>query len=52
VIELQSYAHYHNQVGTRLSLGKDAPVNRAAQSVGRVQPIHLLGGFDHHFVRI
>ena len=48
---LQFYAHYHYQVRTRLSLGKDAPVSRAAQSVGRVQPIPLLGGLHHHYVR-
>ena len=28
---LQFYAHYHNQVRTRLSIGKDAPVSRSAQ---------------------
>lgn len=49
---LRSYAHYHNQVRTHLSLGKDAPVSRAAQSVGRIQPIPLLGGLHHHYVRI
>ena len=50
--ENSGYAHYHNQVRTHLSLGKDAPVSRAAQSVGRIQPIPLLSGLHHHHVRI
>ncbi len=49
---LQSYAHYHNQVRTHLSLGKDAPVSRAVRSAGRILPIPLLGGLHHHYVRI
>lgn len=48
---LRSYAHYYNQVRTHLSLGKDAPVSRAAQSVGRIQPVPLLGGLHHHYLR-
>ena len=47
---LRSYAHYYNQ--THLSLGKDAPVSRAAQSVGRIPPIPLVGGLHHQYVRI
>ena len=49
---LQSHAHYHNQVRTHLSLGKDAPVSRAAQTIGRIQPISLLGGLHHQYVLI
>ena len=44
---LRSYAHYHNEVRTHLSLGKDALVSRAVQAGDRIQAIPLLGG-PHH----
>ena len=49
---LRSYTHYHNEVRTHLSLGKDAPVSRAAQAGGSIQANPLLGGLHHHYVRI
>ena len=49
---LRSYALYYNEVRTHLSLDKNAPLGRAAQAVGRVQPVSLLGGLHHHYVRI
>lgn len=49
---LSSYTHYRNEVRTHLSLGKDAPVSRPSKAVGRIQPITLLGGLHHHYVRI
>ena len=49
---LRSYAQYHNEVRTHLSLDKDAPFSRAVQTVGRIQPVPLLGGLHHLYVRI
>lgn len=49
---LHSYAQYHNEVRTHLSLHKDAPINRAVQTVGRIEPFPLLGGLHHQYVRI
>jgi transposase InsO family protein len=41
---LKSYQKYYNEVRTHLSLRKDAPIARAAQTVGRVLPVPTLGG--------
>ncbi len=41
---LLSYLNYYNAVRTHLSLGKDAPVPRAVQAVGRIVPRPILGG--------
>lgn len=49
---LNSYAHYYNGARTHLSLSKDSPVSRAVQTIGRIQPVPLLGGLHHHYVRI
>ncbi|WP_373503664.1 integrase core domain-containing protein [Aestuariivirga sp.] len=49
---LRSYAVYYNEVRTHLSLDKDAPIGRAVQAVGRIQPVSLLGGLHHHYARI
>ena len=49
---LRSYAHYYNSARTHLSLSKDSPVNRAVQTIGRIQPVPLLGGIHHQYVRI
>jgi transposase InsO family protein len=49
---LRSYAHYYNGTRTHLSLSKDSPVCRAVQTIGSIQPIPLLGGLHHQYVRI
>ncbi len=49
---LRSYAQYHNEVRTHLSLDKDAPFSRAAQTVSCIQPVPLLGGLHPQYVRI
>ena len=49
---LRSYASYYNEVRTHLSLGKDSPVSRHIQTIGRVRPVPLLGGLHHQYVRI
>jgi hypothetical protein len=37
---------------THLSLHKDAPIARAAQTVGRVLPVPILGGLHHQYIRV
>ena len=49
---LHSYMHYYNGARTHLSLGKDAPIPRAVQVVGRILPKPILGGLHRHYVRI
>jgi transposase InsO family protein len=49
---LLSYLNYYNAARTHLSLGKDAPVSRAVQAVGRIVPRPVLGGLHHQYVRI
>jgi len=49
---LTSYAAYYNAVRTHLSLGKDAPIGRRVQSVGRITAAPVLGGLHHHYARL
>jgi len=49
---LAAYANYYNEVRTHLSLDKDAPVSRAAHTIGRILPRPILAGLHHHYVRI
>ena len=49
---LRSYMAYHNEARTHLSLNKDAPVPREAQSVGRIIAKPHIGGLHHQYVRI
>ena len=49
---LRCYAEYYNQSRTHLSLSKDAPARRQIQGIGRIQPIPILGGLHHRYVRI
>ena len=49
---LQSYATYYNEARTHLSLNKDAPTPRAAQTIGRIMVKPHLGGLHHEYVRI
>ena len=49
---LRSYMHYYNGARTHLSLGKDTPIPRAVQVVGRILPTPVLGGLHHQYVRI
>jgi hypothetical protein len=43
---------YYNGIRTHLALGKDAPMSRPVQSVGRIAAMPVLGGLHHHYVRI
>jgi len=49
---LAAYGAYYNGVRADLALGKDSPVNRPVQSVGRIVPVPFLGGLHHHYVRM
>ena len=49
---LNSYQEYYNESRTHLSLKKDAPIPRDAQSVGRVLALPILGGLHHRYVRV
>jgi Integrase core domain len=49
---LKAYASYYNQVRTHLSLHKDAPDVRRAQSVGTVAAVPAPGRLHHHYVRV
>ena len=49
---LSCYMEYYNAARTHLSLGKDTPIHRAVQSVGRIQARPVLGGLHHQYARI
>ena len=49
---LMRYAAYYNEQRTHRSLGKDAPIHRAIQHVGRIESVPVLGGLHHHYCRI
>jgi transposase InsO family protein len=49
---LLSYMNYYNAARTHLSLGKDAPIERRVQSVGRIEAQPVLGGLHHQYARI
>ncbi len=49
---LLSYMTYYNSARTHLSLNKDAPVPRAADTAGRIICQPILGGLHHQYTRI
>ena len=49
---LSCYMEYYNAARTHLSLGKDAPIGRLVQSVGRIKCRPVLGGLHHQYARI
>jgi transposase InsO family protein len=49
---LTCYIDYYNAARTHLSLDKDTPVERAVQSIGRIQARPVLGGLHHQYARI
>jgi transposase InsO family protein len=48
---LVNYSTYHNEVRTHLALGKDTPLHRPVQTVGRIASVSWLGGLHHQYVR-
>jgi hypothetical protein len=49
---LLSYMSYYNGTRTHLSLNKDAPISRAAETAGRVLCHPILGALHHRYTRI
>ena len=49
---LTKYAAYYNELRTHRSLGKDAPIHRAIQHVGRIASEPVVGGLHRHYCRI
>jgi len=49
---LRSYACYYNDIRTRRSLDKDAPVSRPIQRTGIISSHPILGELHHHYVRV
>jgi transposase InsO family protein len=49
---LANYLTYYNGVRTHLALGKDAPVHRPAQTIGRIVSVSWIGGLHHQYVRM
>jgi hypothetical protein len=49
---LACYMEYYSAVRTHLSLGKNAPNERAVQSRGRINMRPVFGGLHHQYVRI
>src|SRR5215510_12279586 len=49
---LSCYLPYYNTIRTHLSLNKDAPIQRLAQTVGCIKAQPLLGGLHHQYFRI
>jgi len=49
---LTAYAAYYNRMRTHLALGKDAPLGRHVQTLGRIVSAPVLGGLHHQYVRM
>jgi transposase InsO family protein len=49
---LGEYAAYYNGSRTHRSLNQDAPVHRAAQTIGAIKSRPVLGGLHHQYCRI
>ena len=49
---LLSYMGYYNGTRTHLSLNKDAPISRTAETVGHIICHRILGGLHHQYSRI
>jgi transposase InsO family protein len=49
---LLSYMDYYNATRTHLSLNKDAPISRGADTVGHIICRPILGGLHHQYARI
>ncbi len=49
---LAAYADYYSRTRTHRTLQKDAPFGRAAQQVGSIVAVPVIGGLHHQYVRI
>jgi hypothetical protein len=49
---MSAYATYYNKARTHLSLGKDAPISRSIEEIGRINAQPMVGGLHHRYARI
>jgi transposase InsO family protein len=49
---LADYSTYYNEVRTHVALGKDTPLHRTVQTVGRIASVARLGSLHHQYVRV
>ena len=49
---LLSYMSYYSGTRTHLSLNKDAPMSRVAETAGRISCPPILGGLHHQYARV
>lgn len=49
---LSAFVEYYNNSRTHMSLNKDSPVNRPAQTKGRIVKTPVLGGLHHTYRRV
>jgi transposase InsO family protein len=48
---MAKYADYYNETRTHPSLGKDAPIGRAVERLGRIVAQPMVGGLRHRYAR-
>jgi hypothetical protein len=49
---MSAYATYYNKARTHLSLGKDAPISRSIEEIGRINAQPMVGGLHHRYARV
>jgi hypothetical protein len=49
---MSRYAEYYSESRTHLALGKDAPIERAIERLGRIVATPMVGGLHHRYMRI
>ncbi len=49
---MSAYANYYSQARTHLSLGKDAPISRPIERLGRIITQPMVGGLYYRYARI
>jgi transposase InsO family protein len=49
---MSNYAEYDNATRTHLSLGKDAPIERVIERIGRIVAQPMVGSLHHRYTRI
>jgi hypothetical protein len=49
---MSRYASYYNQARRHLALGKEAPISRPVQSLGRIITEPMVAGLHHRYARI
>ena len=49
---MSAHTSYYNPARTHLALGKDAPVSRSIDRVGRIVAESMVGGLHHRYARI